>query len=162
MLFSIWVDADSCPTDVRELLVRFVVRLKIPCNFVANRQIPIPQYSKKTNLITMVITDNSEGSADDYIVSHVEPNDLVVTRDIPLAARLIEKQITTINDRGKLFTSESIREDLSIRNFNYHLFTMGIQSDKTNKFNKKNLNDFANCLDRELQKKINNKIQNNQ
>lgn len=154
MLFSIWVDADSCPTDVRELLVRFVVRLKIPCNFVANRQIPIPQYSKKTNLITMVITDNSEGSADDYIVSHVEPNDLVVTRDIPLAARLIEKQITTINDRGKLFTSESIREDLSIRNFNYQLFTMGIQSDKTSKFNKKNLNDFANCLDRELQKKI--------
>lgn len=154
MLFSIWVDADSCPTDVRELLVRFVVRLKIPCNFVANRQIPIPQYSKKTNLITMVITDNSEGSADDYIVSHVEPNDLVVTRDIPLAARLVDKQITTINDRGKLFTSESIREDLSIRNFNYQLFTMGVQSDKTNKFNKKNLNDFANCLDRELQKKI--------
>ena len=142
MLFSIWVDADSCPTDVRELLVRFVVRLKIPCNFVANRQIPIPQYSKKTNLITMVITDNSEGSADDYIVSHVEPNDLVVTRDIPLAARLIDKQITTINDRGKLFTSESIREDLSIRNFNYQLFTMGVQSDKTNKFNKKGLLSF--------------------
>jgi uncharacterized protein YaiI (UPF0178 family) len=154
MLFSIWVDADSCPTDVRELIVRFVVRLKIPCNFVANRQIPLPQYSKKTNLITMIITDNSEGSADDFIVSNVEPNDLVITRDIPLAARLIEKKITTINDRGKLFTSESIREDLSIRNFNYQLFTMGIQLDKTNKFNKKNLNDFANCFDREIQKKI--------
>ena len=154
MLFSIWVDADSCPTDVRELIVRFIVRLKIPCNFVANRQIPLPQYSKKTNLITMIITDNSEGSADDYIVSNVEPNDLVITRDIPLAARLIEKKITTINDRGKLFTSESIREDLSIRNFNYQLFTMGIQLDKTNKFNKKNLNDFANCFDREIQKKI--------
>lgn len=153
MLFSIWVDADSCPTDVRELIVRFVVRLKIPCNFVANRQIPLPQYSK-TNLITMIITDNSEGSADDFIVSNVEPNDLVITRDIPLAARLIEKKITTINDRGKLFTSESIREDLSIRNFNYQLFTMGIQLDKTNKFNKKNLNDFANCFDREIQKKI--------
>lgn len=154
MLFSIWVDADSCPTDVRELIVRFVVRLKIPCNFVANRQIPLPQYSKKTNLITMIITDNSEGSADDYIVSNVEPNDLVITRDIPLAARLIEKKIITINDRGKLFTSETIREDLSIRNFNYQLFTMGIQLDKTNKFNKKNLNDFANCFDREIQKKI--------
>lgn len=154
MLFSIWVDADSCPTDVRELIVRFVVRLKIPCNFVANRQIPLPQYSKKTNLIAMIITDNSEGSADDYIVSNVEPNDLVITRDIPLAARLIEKKIITINDRGKLFTSESIREDLSIRNFNYQLFTMGIQLDKTNKFNKKNLNDFANCFDREIQKKI--------
>ena len=154
MLFSIWVDADSCPTDVRELIVRFVVRLKIPCNFVANRQIPLPQYSKKTNLITMIITDNSEGSADDFIVSNVEPNDLVITRDIPLAARLIEKKITTINDRGKLFTSESIREDLSIRNFNYQLFTMGIQLDKTNKFNKKNLNDFANCFDKEIQKKI--------
>ena len=104
----------------------------------------------------MIITENSEGSADDYIVSHVESNDLVITRDIPLAARLIEKQITTINDRGKLFSSESIREDLSIRNFNYQLLTMGIHSDKTTKFNKKNLNDFANCLDREITKKISN------
>lgn len=155
MKFSIWLDADSCPTDVRELLVRFIIRLKIPCYFVANRQIPLPMYSK-TNLITMIITENSEGSADDYIVSHVESNDLVITRDIPLAARLIEKQITTINDRGKLFSSESIREDLSIRNFNYQLFTMGIHSDKTTKFNKKNLNDFANCLDREITKKISN------
>lgn len=154
MSFSIWVDADSCPTDVRELLVKFIIRLKIPCYFVANRSIPLPQHSKKTNLITMIITEKSEGAADDYIVSHVESNDLVITRDIPLAARLIEKQITTINDRGKLFSSESIREDLSIRNFNYQLFTMGIQSEKTTKFNKKNLNDFANCLDRELQKKI--------
>ncbi|MBO7175225.1 MAG: DUF188 domain-containing protein [Spirochaetaceae bacterium] len=154
MDFSLWVDADSCPVPVRELVVKFILRLHIPCYFVANRTIPLPSFAKKTNLITMVVTENTEGAADDYIVEHVQDNDMVITRDIPLAARLVEKKITTINDRGKLFSPESIREDISIRNFNYELAQMGIQPEKTSNFNKKNLNDFANCLDRELQKKL--------
>lgn len=154
MDFSLWVDADSCPVPVRELVVKFILRLAIPCYFVANRPIPLPSFAKKTNLITMVVTENTEGSADDYIVEHVQDNDMVITRDIPLAARLVERNITTINDRGKLFSSESIREDVSIRNFNYELAQMGIQPEKMSNFNKKNLNDFANCLDRELQKKL--------
>ena len=154
MDFSLWVDADSCPVPVRELIVKFVVRLTIPCYFVANRPIPLPPFARKLNLITMIVTENTEGAADDYIVAHVQHNDMVITRDIPLAARLVERNITTINDRGKLFSPESIREDVSIRNFNYELAQMGIQPERTGNFNKKNLNDFANCLDRELQKKL--------
>lgn len=154
MDFSLWVDADSCPVPVRELVVKFILRLAIPCYFVANRPIPLPSFARKTNLITMIVTENTEGAADDYIVAHVQHKDMVITRDIPLAARLVERNITTINDRGKLFSPESIREDVSIRNFNYELAQIGIQPERTGNFNKKNLNDFANCLDRELQKKL--------
>lgn len=154
MDFSLWVDADSCPVQVRELVIKFILRLKIPCFFVANRDIPIPNFAKKNNLIHMIITEATEGAADDYIVDHIQANDMVITRDIPLAARLVEKSITVINDRGKTFSAETIREEVSIRNFNYELAQMGIQPDKTGSFNKKNLNDFANCLDRELQKKL--------
>jgi uncharacterized protein YaiI (UPF0178 family) len=154
MNFSLWVDADSCPVPVRELIIKFILRLNIPCYFVANRVIPFSPVAKKTNLITMIITENIEGSADDYIVEHAQLNDIVITRDIPLAARLIKKHIITINDRGKLFSPDTIREDLSIRNFNYELVKMGIEPERTNNFTKKNLNNFANCFDRELQKKI--------
>jgi len=154
MKFSIWVDADSCPVPVRELVVKFALRLGLPANFVANREIPLPHLAKKSSLIQMVVTDSAEGAADDYIVEHILSQDLAITRDIPLAARLVKKNVTTINDRGTLFSQESIREQVSIRNFNYGLAQMGIQPDRTGSFNKKNTNDFANCLDRELQRKI--------
>lgn len=154
MFFSIWVDADSCPVPVRELVVKFALRLNLHTNFVANRQIPLPSPAIKSKLIQMIMTKNTEGAADDYIVEYVNPQDIVITRDIPLAARLVEKGVTTINDRGNLFSRESIRQQLSVRNFNYELAQMGIQPNKTTSFNKKNLNNFANCLDRELQKKI--------
>lgn len=153
MDFSVWVDADSCPVQVRNLVVKFALRLDIPTFFVANREIPLP-HSKKNTQIKMIVTENTEEAADNYIVEQAAPCDLVVTRDIPLAARLVEKGITTINDRGNLFSAESIREQVSIRNFNYNLARMGIQPDRTSSFNKKNLNDFANCLNRELQKKL--------
>lgn len=154
MTFSIWVDADSCPVPVRELVVKFALRLGLPANFVANREIPLPHPAKKSTLIQMIVTDSAEGAADDYIVEHILSQDLAITRDIPLAARLVEKNVTTINDRGNLFSPESIREQVSIRNFNYELAQMGIQPDRNGSFNKKHINDFANCLDRELQRKI--------
>ena len=80
--------------------------------------------------------------------------DIVITRDILLAERLLAKEITTINDRGLCFTKENIKEKLSMRNFNLELFECGLIGDKTSTFGKKELNDFANCFDREIQKKL--------
>ena len=67
---------------------------------------------------------------------------------------MLDKGITVINDRGTAFSPESIREKLSIRNFNYELAQLGIKSDNINRFDKKDLNNFANCLDKILQSKI--------
>ena len=150
--FSIWVDADSCPTEVRNIIIRFAKRLEIQTTFVANRDISIPQ----NPIFKMIVTEATQDAADNYIVSNANSNDLVITRDIPLADRLVERNIVTINDRGLVFTRENIKEKLSIRNFNFNLYTNGIISEKTGRFGKKELNDFSNCFDREIQKKLRN------
>ena len=148
--FSIWVDADSCPIPVKDIIFRFCKRLSLKLIFVANHEIPMP----KSQLFQMIVCDATPDAADNYIVEKAMQNDIVITRDIPMAARLLEKNITTINDRGLLFTSENIREKLSLRNFNKELYDNGILSDKTSTFSKKDLNNFANCFDREIQKKM--------
>jgi uncharacterized protein YaiI (UPF0178 family) len=148
--FSIWVDADSCPIPVKDIIFRFCKRLNLKLIFVANHQIPMP----KSQLFQMIICDATPDAADNYIVENASENDIVITRDIPMASRLIEKNITTINDRGLLFTSENIKEKLSLRNFNKELYDNGILSEKTSTFSKKDVNNFANCFDREIQKKL--------
>ena len=148
--FSFWVDADSCPVEVRTIIIKFAKRLQIQTYFVANRQIPIP----KSDFFEMIVADTSPDAADNIIVERIADNDIAITRDIPLANRLVEKQITVINDRGTLFTPDNIREKLSLRNFNKTLYENGLLSEKNSSFGKKEANLFANCLDREVQKKI--------
>lgn len=148
--FSVWVDADSCPIPVKDIIFRFCKRLSLKLIFVANHQIPMP----KSELFKMIVCDATPDAADNYIVENALPNDIVITRDIPMASRLLDKNITTINDRGLLFTSENIKEKLSLRNFNKELYDNGILSEKTSTFSKKDVNNFANCFDREIQKKL--------
>lgn len=150
-LFTIWVDADSCPTPVRDLIIRFSLRLELTCIFVANRKISIPKHNP---LFKMIICDVTPDAADNYIVENAKQDDIIITRDIPLAARLVEKKIQVINDRGILYDETNIRERLSLRNFNLQLFQSGLIPEKTETYGKKELNLFANCFDRELQKKI--------
>jgi uncharacterized protein YaiI (UPF0178 family) len=158
----IWVDADSCPVDARKILERFSLRLAIPLRYVANHPIPLlegnlrpagdRQRVQKNPLYEMIITDAEDGAADDYIVEHIASGDIAVTRDIPLAARLVEKGAIVLNDRGMLFTAENIRERLSLRDFNLALTETGCAPDKTAVYNKRDINNFANCLDRVLTK----------
>lgn len=149
-MFNIFVDADSCPVEIRKLLVRFSNRLKISLIYVANRKIP----QDDAAFCTMIITSSDEGSADDYIVENVNKNDIVITRDIPLAARLLEKNILCLNDRGLIFTKENIGEKLALRNLNLDLFMQGLKSETHSQLGKKEINAFANALDRLIQKNI--------
>ena len=146
--FTIWVDADSCPVSVREIIIRFAKRLDIKAIFVANREIPLP----KLHCLGIVITENTADAADNYIVEHSVSKDFAITRDVPLAARLVEKGLVVISDRGTLYTPDNIREVLSFRNFNLELIQNGIPELKTNAYSKKDLSEFANLFDRELTK----------
>jgi uncharacterized protein YaiI (UPF0178 family) len=149
-MFSLWVDADSCPVEIRKLLIRFSNRLEIPLYYVANRMIP----HEGAKYFKMIITSTDEGSADDYIVENASPEDLVITRDIPLAARLISKGLTSLNDRGDIFTEENIGEKLALRNLNLDLFMQGLKAESHTQLGKKEMNRFANALDRLIQKKL--------
>ena len=145
----ILVDADSCPREAREMILRFSARLKIKSVFAANR--PIPALPEETQ---MEICPPDEGAADDRIVSLAVPGDLVITRDLPLAERLVEKDITVLDDRGRLFTKENIRQFRSIRDFVVGLAETGLDTERTASYGKKELNAFANSLDRELTRLI--------
>ncbi len=147
---TIFVDADSCPKPVREAVLRAAKRTGVPAVFAANRVIP----GIEGGNISMEVCPQKEGAADDFIVLHAVTGDLVVTRDIPLASRLVEKSIMVINDRGRIYTLENIREQLSIRDFIVGLAENGLEIERSPSYGKKELKQFSDGFDKILTKLI--------
>ena len=73
-----------------------------------------------------------------------------MTRDLPLAERLVDSGVTVLDDRGRVFTKENIRERRSLRDFVVGLAENGMETERTASYGKKELGSFANSLDREL------------
>ena len=146
---QILVDADSCPREARKMVLRFAKRLGIRTVFAANRPIPgLP----KTAL--MELCPQGEGEADKRIVALARPGDLVLTRDLPLAEELVEGGIAVLDDRGRAFTRENIRQLRSVRDFIVGLADNGLETERTASYGREELNALANSLDRELFKLI--------
>ncbi|MDR0378115.1 MAG: DUF188 domain-containing protein [Spirochaetaceae bacterium] len=143
---KILVDADSCPKAARHLILRSVARTALTAIFVANR--PIPQITGPG--VVMEVCPAGDGAADDRIMELARPGDLAVTRDIPLASRLVEAAIQVIDDRGHVYTKENIREKLSIRNFTVRLADNGLAPERTAAYGKRECKKFADSLDRLL------------
>lgn len=143
---KILVDADSCPKQARDLVLRRAGKLNIPVIFAANRPIPDSDGAQ------MEICPASENAADDRIVELSESGDIAVTRDVPLAKRLVEKDINVLDDRGRAFTKNNINELLSLRNFTVGLANNGMEFERTANYGKKELKTFADSFDRILTK----------
>jgi uncharacterized protein YaiI (UPF0178 family) len=144
---KILVDADSCPKPARDLILKTAVRRRIRAIFAANR--PIAGIGGNGYAL-MELCPAGEGAADDRIVALAEPGDLAVTRDIPLAARLVETRVLVIDDRGRSYTRENIRERLSLRDFTVGLAESGLETERSAAYGKKELKTFADALDRAL------------
>lgn len=161
----ILIDADSCPKPVRALVLRTSQKKKIPAIFAANRIIPeLKQFLKqdqggaeKDSGAVMEVCSVSEGSADNRIVELARQGDLVVTRDVPLAERLVDAGVNVLDDRGRIFTRENIRYYRSLRDFTVDLATTGEGMERTANFGKKDLKNFADSFDRELTRLLKNK-----
>ena len=147
---NIWVDGDSCPKPVRDILCRASKRQGVPLFFVANRNIPV----KKSQKINQILTSPEEGSADNYILDHAGPEDMIITRDIPLAAKLVEKELVVLNDRGTVYTRENVRERLAQRDFNQMLREAGLKDERSGNFGQKEIRAFSNAFDRTLQQML--------
>jgi uncharacterized protein YaiI (UPF0178 family) len=145
---KILVDADSCPRDARELILRTAARLGIHAVFAANR--PIPGIGGKNT--AMEICPPGENSADNRLVELAEPGDLAISRDLVLAKRLLEKGAAVIDDRGRVFTHNNINEMISLRNFMVGLAENGMDAERTASYDKKDRKAFADSLDRQLVK----------
>ena len=146
---KIWVDGDACPKNVKEILFRAAERVRIELFLVANQFVSVP----KSPLLRSVQVPPGIDVADNYIVEHVSPNDLVVTADIPLAALIVHKHALALNPRGTLYDEENIAAHLGRRNFMDELRSTGTITGGPDAFNKVDQHRFANALDRWLARK---------
>ena len=142
---QIWVDADSCPSSIRKIILQKACDRETPIVFAANRDIK-PAFEYK--LFTMHICEEKDGAADDYIAENAVEGDIVVTRDIPLAGRLLEKEITVINDRGTRFSRDNIRNMIEERELHMQMVRLGIAPKGNWKsFGEKEIKKFRECID---------------
>jgi uncharacterized protein YaiI (UPF0178 family) len=110
---EIWVDADACPGVIREILFRAATRTGVRVTLVANHPIGVP----KSPSIRMIQVVAGFDGADAEIVRRCQPNDLVITADIPLAAEVLAKGAIALSPRGELYTSNDIKAKLTMRDF---------------------------------------------
>ncbi|MCU7844822.1 MAG: YaiI/YqxD family protein [Candidatus Thiodiazotropha sp. (ex Monitilora ramsayi)] len=144
----IWVDADACPKPIKEILFRVAERVDISVTLVANQPISVP----KSRFIRFVQVSAGFDVADNHIVQYCEPEDLVITADIPLAAEVIAKGALALNPRGELYTKENIGQRLAMRDFMDTLRGSGVDTGGPPAFSLADRQAFANQLDRLLAK----------
>jgi len=145
---QIWVDADGCPGEIKELLYRAAWRMKVKLTLVANQSLRIP----RSEFIDTMLVPDGMNAADRRIVELVAPGDLVVTADIPLAADVVAKGAEAIDPRGELYTDANIGERLALRHMRDQLRGDGQISGGPSNFGPKDRQAFANQLDRWLTK----------
>lgn len=142
MITKIWIDADSCPSLVRDYIVNFGNRTSTPVTFVANHNI-----TAKKNNFEMIVCDKQKDAADNFILANAANSDLVITRDILLAEKLIAKEIKVINDRGTLFTKNNIHNRLEDRDFDLQLAQLGFGGG-SNVYGEKQFKKFRICFEK--------------
>lgn len=143
---QIWVDADACPGVIKDILYRAAQRARITVTLVANQ----PLHTPRSPYIKTLQVAAGFDVADQRITQQVQPGDLVVTADIPLAAEVIERGGHALNPRGELYTPENIKERLTLRNFMGELRNSGVSTGGPPSLNQNDRRTFANQLDRFL------------
>ena len=106
---SIYVDADGCP--VKDEVYRVAKRFEVPVVVVANAWLRVPDLS----LVRLQQVGAGFDAADDWIVEHATAGDVAVTADIPLAARLVAKEVRVVGPRGKEFKEDHMGDVLATR-----------------------------------------------
>ena len=142
----IWVDADACPSEIKQLLFRAAERRKIKVTLVANQRMRTP----RSEFIDSVLVTAGMDVADRRIVELVEPGDLVVTADIPLAAEVVANGAQALDPRGELYTDANVGERLAVRDLLDELRAGGQITGGPANFSAKDRQAFANQLDRWL------------
>lgn len=145
-MMQIWVDADACPKVIKEILFRAAERTGLSLTLVANQPLKVPPAPHIRSLVVPAGFD----VADNEIVRRAAPGDLVITADLPLAAEVIEKGAQALNPRGELYSPDTIRQKLTMRDFMDTLRSSGIQTGGPASLSQADRQAFANALDRLL------------
>lgn len=159
---SLYIDADSCPRQLRAIILKAVIKRKVPAVFAADRPLPDVVAAQDRALVdgfgmplvTMIVVTKGDDSADDMLVSLGREGALAITRDIPLANRLAALGMVVLDDRGGTYTRETVKERLSMRNLMTELREYGVFVERTRPMGPREIQSFANALDRELTKML--------
>jgi len=143
---KIWVDADACPVVIKEILFRAAERTRIETVLVANKLLRVPP----SPWLRAMQVPGGFDVADDEIVKQIQPGDLVITADIPLAAQVLAKGGHALNPRGEFYSASNIQERLAMRNFMEELRGSGVDISGPSTFSQSDRQAFAAELDRFL------------
>ena len=143
---NIWVDADACPVAIREILFRAAQRTGAKVTLIANQPVRVPASPH----VEFVQVNRGFDVADNEIVNRARSGDLVVTADIPLAAEVMENDVHALSPRGELYSTDTIRQRLNMRDFMDTLRGSGIHTGGPPALSRSDRQSFANHLDRML------------
>jgi len=142
---KIYVDADACPSVIKDILYRVSQRTGIELILVANQPLTTPRIPK----VRTIQVGSGFDVADNHIVELVEPDDLVITADIPLASDVIDKGGKALNPRGELYTKANIKARLNMRDFMDSMRNSGVQvGGGPPPLAQRDRMEFANALDK--------------
>jgi uncharacterized protein YaiI (UPF0178 family) len=146
---AIWVDADACPKPVKEILFRAAERTGEPLTLVANHPMAVP---RRPNVRLLQVRSGFD-VADNEIMGRIAAGDLVVTADIPLAADVIARGGHALNPRGEMYSADTIRSILNMRDFMDTMRSSGVVTGGPPALSQADRQAFANQLDSWLAKR---------
>jgi len=138
---QIYVDADACP--VKDEVVRVAGRHGLVVTYVANFGLR----PSRDPLIRNIVVPQGADAADDWIVEHATAGDIVVTADIPLARRALDRGAVVLGPTGRPFTTQSIGMALAMRELNQHLRETGESRGLNAGFTARDRQSFLQALD---------------
>ena len=141
---TLYIDADACP--VKQEVYRVAERHGVKVVVVSNSPIAVP----RDPLVERVVVASGMDAADDYIAERAAKGAIVVTQDIPLAARAVKAGAVAIAPNGKPFTESSVGMALATRNLMDQLRSAGEITGGPKPFSPKDRSAFLGSLDREI------------
>lgn len=140
-MLEIFVDADACP--VKEEVYRVAKRYGLTVTLVSNSRMRIPN----EHWVRLMVVSSELDAADHWIAEHVEKDDIVVTADIPLASRCLEKKALVLGTSGHRFNEDNIGDTLATRDLMSDLRDLGAITGGPPPFSKKDRSRFLQHLD---------------
>lgn len=142
----VWIDADACPKAAKDQVVKFALKRRFQVVLVAGQAQVKPAFA----CVRLIVVPSGPDAADDYLVEHAEPGELVICSDIPLADRLIKKGVAVLDPRGREFDERNMGERLAVRNLLSDLRDQGQMGGGQAPYGERERQAFANALDRIL------------